>query len=292
MLSAVKLNFKSKTQDFLVDIIKSNKSNFSSLNKLDYICRKNLIKQKNNNSDSFYICEKTKNEFNIKNKTNHKVISAWHDIDLVNKATNNTEDESYNVCIEIPFSESKKLELSKDLPYNPIIQDMKKSKSGDNYFRYIKLPYNTNYGFLPQTWEDNTKEYFDGFKGDDDPIDVLEISWNRFHVGSVVKVKVLGSFCLIDQGEIDYKVIVINTNFLESNNLKADDFFEKWKKKGELNRLINVFKTYKTLEGKKENFIYKNKIYNKEETKEIISEGHKIYLKNKQYLIERANKNI
>ena len=67
-----------------------------------------------------------------------------------------------------------------------------------------------NYGALPQTWEAPDLRLFDlKDKGDEDPVDVVELGAPR-NVGDVLKVKVLGAFCLIDQGEADWKVIAIN----------------------------------------------------------------------------------
>lgn len=46
--------------------------------------------------------------------------------------------------------------------------------------------------------------------GDNDPVDVVEIGSKPFEVGSIVPVRVLGAFALIDDGELDWKIIAIN----------------------------------------------------------------------------------
>lgn len=51
-----------------------------------------------------------------------------------------------------------------------------------------------------------------GCKGDNDPIDVLEIGYRIAKRGDVVQVKILGTVALIDEGETDWKVITIDVN--------------------------------------------------------------------------------
>jgi len=45
--------------------------------------------------------------------------------------------------------------------------------------------------------------------GDNDPLDVIDIGEKQPR-GAVVPVKILGSLALIDEGEIDWKVLTIN----------------------------------------------------------------------------------
>ncbi len=47
-------------------------------------------------------------------------------------------------------------------------------------------------------------------QGDNDPVDVVEIGSNTLEQGGVYRVKVLGVFAMIDDGELDWKVIAIN----------------------------------------------------------------------------------
>ena len=65
---------------------------------------------------------------------------------------------------------------------------------------------------IPQTWENN--EHIDRdtkCKGDNDPIDVVELSQKTtMQTGNVRSVKILGALCLIDQEELDWKVLTIN----------------------------------------------------------------------------------
>lgn len=68
-----------------------------------------------------------------------------------------------------------------------------------------------NYGALPQTWENPDHiEPSTGCKGDNDPIDVIEIGYRVAKRGDVLQVKVLGAIALIDEGETDWKIIAID----------------------------------------------------------------------------------
>lgn len=63
-----------------------------------------------------------------------------------------------------------------------------------------------------QTWEDPGHVVPDtGAKGDNDPIDVIEIGSKVAARGSVLRVKVVGTLALIDEGETDWKLVAIDT---------------------------------------------------------------------------------
>lgn len=101
---------------------------------------------------------------------------------------------------------------------NPIKQDVKKGKLRFVANCFPHHGYIWNYGAFPQTWEN--PEHTDpatGCKGDNDPIDVLEIGSRIAKRGEVVQVKVLGVVALIDEGETDWKVISIDINDPKAN---------------------------------------------------------------------------
>ncbi len=65
-------------------------------------------------------------------------------------------------------------------------------------------------GAFPQTWEDPEHISHDtNCKGDNDPLDAIEIGIRQRTVGSVTPVKVLGVLAMIDDGETDWKVLCI-----------------------------------------------------------------------------------
>ncbi|KAL8444049.1 hypothetical protein Emag_005702 [Eimeria magna] len=70
-----------------------------------------------------------------------------------------------------------------------------------------------SYGSIPQTWANPSltggPEVF-GLGGDDDPIDVVEVSQQQHNPGAIVSAKVIGGLCLIDSEEVDLKVLVVS----------------------------------------------------------------------------------
>lgn len=48
------------------------------------------------------------------------------------------------------------------------------------------------------------------FKGDGDPVDVIDIGTGLHKSGEVIQVKVLGCLAMIDEGQTDWKVIGID----------------------------------------------------------------------------------
>ena len=55
--------------------------------------------------------------------------------------------------------------------------------------------------------------------GDKDPLDLVELGNRRFKCGHITPVKVLASICLIDQGEVDWKIFAINMEEANQYNI-------------------------------------------------------------------------
>lgn len=49
-------------------------------------------------------------------------------------------------------------------------------------------------------------------QGDNDPVDVVEIGSEQLAMGGVYPVKPLGVYAMIDEGEVDWKVIAIKAD--------------------------------------------------------------------------------
>eukprot|EP00461_Guttulinopsis_vulgaris_P002065 UN02066 len=90
-----------------------------------------------------------------------------------------------------------------------IKQDVKNGQL--RHFKYGKMPF--NYGALPQTWED-PRHIDPGMKlgGDNDPVDVVELSPAPLKHGVVYPIKVVGALALIDEGEVDWKLLGIHAD--------------------------------------------------------------------------------
>mmetsp|Transcript_46258 Transcript_46258/g.46728 ORF Transcript_46258/g.46728 Transcript_46258/m.46728 type:complete len:304 (-) Transcript_46258:119-1030(-) len=180
-----------------------------------------------------------------------KNVSLWHDITLVHLDDETDQPTPYlNFVNEIPKFSRKKYEIATDEEGNPIKQDEKKGvlrefKKGDIFF---------NYGCLPRTWEDPTHVHPDaeGCRGDNDPLDVCDIGMRICSPGEVRPVKVLGILCMIDEGEADWKVVVIDADDKWAPFLNDIDDVDKYLP-GQLDAIREWFRTYKIPDGKPPN---------------------------------------
>lgn len=209
-------------------------------------------------------------EFTVYLTDSHGAIkSPWHDIPL----KTSPESSLYNMVVEIPKYSTAKMEVSTTLPHNPIMQDIKDNKP--RYYGYgVPL---FNYGMFPQTWENNVvKDSVLGITGDNDPIDAIEVGDDALPMGSVVPVKVLGSVELIDEGEIDHKIIVIRSTHPAFDSINSMSDLEKYRP-GIIAMLNHWFVSYKTAEGKPKNSLKNEKPTSVTEAIAIINEVNKFY---------------
>ncbi|CAG9463118.1 unnamed protein product [Pedinophyceae sp. YPF-701] len=207
-------------------------------------------------------------DFRIFFKDGDKTISPWHDIPLKNG------DGTFNFVCEIPKESKAKMEVATDEASNPIKQDTKKGKLRD-------YPYNINwnYGLLPQTWEDpkHKNDECGGVFGDNDPVDVVEIGSSALKMGGVYKVKPVAVYAMIDDGELDWKVIAINVDDPKAAAVNDVEDVER-EFPGELEKIMVWFRDYKMPDGKPANeYGYDAKPMNKEFTLGVIEETHKFY---------------
>lgn len=218
------------------------------------------------------------------------IISPFHDIPL----HGNTERSVYNMVVEIPRWTNAKMEISREDDLNPIRQDVKKGKPRftDNVFPYHG--YIWNYGALPQTWEDPQHvDPYTKMKGDNDPVDICEIGSKVHSSGKVIKVKVLGVFALIDEGETDWKILAIDITDPLASQINDLSDVEKHMP-GLLQASYNWLRLYKVPAGKGENkFAFDGEPKDAAFAKERIAEMHKTWKKlimsNESSDIKRAN---
>ncbi|KMV65185.1 inorganic pyrophosphatase [Encephalitozoon cuniculi EcunIII-L] len=200
-----------------------------------------------------------------------KIVSPFHDIPLYMSGNR----EIVSVVNEIPRFENGKFEINKEEAFNPIKQDIKKG-----WPRFVKnvFPmkgYLWNYGALPQTWENpHEVDRHTGARGDNDPLDVIEIGRKRKEVGEVYQAKVLGSIALVDEGECDWKVVVIDVNDEKAKEINDIEDVRKVYE-GLLEQTIFWFKNYKVPDGKpKNNFALDGKYMDKKFTVGIIKSAY------------------
>ena len=210
-------------------------------------------------------------DFSMTFKEGGKVVSPWHDFPL------EVEGGMYNMLTEIPKMTLKKMEVDTKAEGNPIKQDEKKGKA-----RLYHGPIFWNYGCLPQTWEDpglKGDAEVGGAFGDNDPVDVVEIGAASLAMGSFTPVKVLGCLSMIDDGELDWKVIAINGADEHAASINDVDDIEKFYP-GTVSGIREWFRWYKTPDDKPINaFGHGERALNAAETKEVIKETHGQYLK-------------
>lgn len=117
-------------------------------------------------------------------KVNHYSVSSF------------SQSGAVNAVIEIPAGTNVKYEFDNTVKEFSINQENGKDRSIDF------LPYPANYGFIPSTLSDGTKG------GDGDALDILVIS-ETIKKGTILEVIPIGMLKLIDEGELDYKVIAV-----------------------------------------------------------------------------------
>merc|ERR1719199_1893654 len=202
-------------------------------------------------------------------KEGDDVISPWHDIPL------EAGDGMYNMLTEIPKMTLKKMEVATKIEGNPIMQDEKKGKA-----RLYHGPIFWNYGCLPQTWEDpNVKgdDDVNGAFGDDDPVDVVEIGAASLDMGSVTPVKALGVLSMIDDGELDWKLIAISAADEHADKINDVDDIEEFYP-GTVSGIREWFRWYKTPDDKPVNgFGHGEKALGKDDAIKVIKETNEAY---------------
>ena len=169
-----------------------------------------------------------------------KQLSYWHDVPLMASPT------TLHAFVEIPKHTKAKYEVCPTESTNPIKQDVKKGEP-----RYYNIDIQWNYGAFPQTWEqpDHTWSGLEGYAGDDDPVDIVDISSTPVAPGSIIVCKPLAALAMIDEGEVDWKVIVINVAdpkaMLVNTKEDADKYFP-----GEIDAIRDWFTWYKATDPK------------------------------------------
>ncbi|MCX6127533.1 MAG: inorganic pyrophosphatase [Proteobacteria bacterium] len=183
----------------------------------------------------------------------------WHGISLKGKSA-----PYLNVFIEIVPTDTVKYELDKESGYLSIDRPQKFS----NFIPAL-------YGFLPRTYCDKKLAAFacektgrDHLIGDGDPLDICVLSERPISHGDLLlQAKPIGGFRMIDNGEVDDKIIAV---------LKDDPIYGDFEDIEDcpskiLARLKHYFLTYKDIPGeggtKK---IEIHSLYNRKEAQHVI----------------------
>ncbi|MFW9882094.1 MAG: inorganic diphosphatase [Candidatus Thorarchaeota archaeon] len=92
------------------------------------------------------------------------------------------------------------------------------------------------YGFVPQTWSD-----------DNDPLDIMVLSYEPLEVGCIVKVRVIGALIIEDEHGDDPKILSVLVNDARFNGYT--DILDVHEHK--LKEIQEFYETYKRLEPHK-----------------------------------------
>lgn len=151
-----------------------------------------------------------------------------------------------NVVVEIPTGSNHKIEWDRKLGV------MKLDRVEPRIFAKP-----TNYGFIPQTLDE-----------DGDELDVLLITDDPLTTGIVVEAKIIGVMKFVDDGEVDDKIIAVPADDRNSGNAinSLDDLPKQL-----INQIEFHFNRYKDL--KKPGSTVVEKFGDVEEAKEVIGEA-------------------
>lgn len=114
----------------------------------------------------------------------------------LSKLPSKTKSGNYQAVIEIPAGTNKKIEYHKTR--KKFLIDQRNGK--DRIINF--LPYPGNYGFIPSTFSNPKRG------GDGDAADVLVLG-ESLKTGSVIEITPIAVLKLIDEKELDYKIIAI-----------------------------------------------------------------------------------
>jgi len=171
------------------------------------------------------------------------VLHPWHGADYGDKAP-----QLVKAVIEIPQGSHTKYEVDKNtglLKLDRII--------------YSSFHYPVNYGFIPQT-----------LGQDNDPLDILVMCSESIQPLCLVEATVIGNMQMIDNGEIDDKIIAVATNDPGINFYSDVDQLPRHF----IAVLRNFFEQYKVLENKK---VEIDEFQDKEAAYKVISEAINLY---------------
>lgn len=176
------------------------------------------------------------------------------------------------------------MEISKSITGNPIVQDSTKS-GAPRFIKHGPVPH--HYGSIPQTWED-PRSTDSGSGGDNDPVDVLDISEAPVKRGDIQTVRVIGALALVDGDEIDWKVIAVNSadhRWAEIRDISQLEF----QRPGLVDDIRYWYRVYKVAEGKKENrYKFGGRALGREKAMSVISDSH-THWKNLVSAVDRSS---
>lgn len=170
-------------------------------------------------------------------------MNVWHDISAGKNAP-----ETVTAIIEIPHKSRAKYEIDKDTGLLSLDRVL-----------FSAMHYPANYGFIPQTLGD-----------DNDPVDILVISYAELPPKTLVNARPVGVLHMIDGGEGDEKIIAVASDDVTVNHIHTLDQLAP----SLLAEIEHFFARYKDLEKKS---VVLNGYSDKAKAQEIIRAGMNTY---------------
>jgi inorganic pyrophosphatase len=177
-------------------------------------------------------------------------MSPWHDVSFGEKAP-----QLVNAIIEIPKFSKTKFELCKTTGLLKVDRVL-----------YSSVHYPANYGFIPKT-----------YCGDHDPLDILVLGQAEVPPLSMMRARPIGYMKMLDQGEVDDKIIAVHADDPESSLYHGIGDLPPHM----LREIKNFFEIYKSLEGKT---VDVDQFFDCEEAMTVINEAIALYKKHEPAL--------
>lgn len=146
-------------------------------------------------------------------------MHPWHDVYIGAEAP-----AIFTAVIEVPMGSNVKYELDKASGLIKVDRIL-----------FSSVHYPANYGFIPQTYCD-----------DNDPLDVLVLGQEPLVPLCLLRAKPIGLMKMIDQGEMDDKIIAVHLDDAEFAHYNAVSELPPHR----LRQLKRFFEEYKALENK------------------------------------------
>jgi inorganic pyrophosphatase len=120
------------------------------------------------------------------------------------------------------------------------------------------------YGFVPQTWYD-----------DEDPLDIMVLSYEPLEVGCIVRVRVIGALIIEDEKGVDSKILSVLADDARFEGIRDIEDIHNHR----LREIQEFFETYKRLEPHK--WVRIKEWKNAEAAQEIVQYAAKQYAAHK-----------
>jgi inorganic pyrophosphatase len=173
------------------------------------------------------------------------MINPWHDVPLGDEVPN-----FFPVIIEVPKGSKNKYELDKETGLIRVDRVL-----------FSSVVYPANYGFIPRSYCD-----------DKDPLDVLVLGQEAVYPLSIMIAKPIGLMKMIDQGELDDKIIAVHANDPEYAHFNSINELPPHR----MQEVKKFFEDYKSLEKKK---VQVDEFLDEEAARQSVLEAIELYQK-------------